>query len=180
MTMRANHILYRGTVNRDIRVTYAYKYEDGQFCPVVQRSEEAVTIFPSYGISISEGFEKGSAFITSKTYYSFVLLLNKTVKLVSEHMFELFPDMNKMEFEIDSRTLERFQTEKAMSVAGMTMLPTVWVDETNNCYPALKIETLYGTCTIPFEDCMNINQMFKTFDPLNFGLSILRIIGKIS
>lgn len=178
--MRINHVLYRGNVNKDLRVTFTYKYEEGQFCPVVQKSEEAATIYPSFGIGISEGFDKANAFITSKMYYSFVLLLDKTVKLVSEHMFELFPDMNKMEFDIDSRTLERFQTEKAMSVAGMTMIPAVWVDPSGSCFPALKIETLFGTCTIPFEDCMCINQMLKTFDPLGFGLSILRIIGKIN
>lgn len=120
-----------------------------------------------------------SIYIPTKHYFPFVQLLNKSVKTVSDHLYELYPDMSNMEFGINSVALERFKVDKAMSIAGMTILPTVWVDETNQCYPALSIETLKGACVIPFDDCMNINQMFSTFDPLNFGLAVLRIIGKI-
>ena len=130
---------------------------------------------PNFAISISEGFDKPYIFIPGNRYFQFVLLLRKTVKLVSEHMFELYPDTTSSEFEIDSRTLERFQSEKAMSTAGMTLLPDVWVNETNECFPALKIETLFGTCKIPFEDCMAIAQMFRAFDPFTFGISLIQL-----
>ncbi len=178
MMMRINHVLYKGTTNKDLRVTYAYKYEDGQFCPIVQK-EESVSIYPSFAISISEGYDKDHAFIPGKYYYAFVILLRKTVELVSEHILELFPEMGKQEFDIDKRTLDRFQAEKSISIDGMTILPTLWVDPTNVCYPALRIETLYGSCTVPFHECCCLSQLFSTFDPIGFGVSLLRIAGKI-
>lgn len=178
MIDRINHVLYRGNINKDLRITYIYRYEDGPYCPVMQR-ETGVTIYPSFAITISEGFEKGHAFFPAKSYFAFVVLLNKSIKLISEHIMELFPDMGKQEFDVDRRTLERFQTEKAMSIQSMTILPTVWVDADNSCYPALNVETLYGSCVIPFEDAICINQMLSTFDPIAFSVDMLCITGKM-
>ena len=92
---------------------------------------------------------------------------------------DIFPNVNKIEFETDSRVLERFQTEQALSTNGITMIPAVWTDGTGSCFPGIQINMMNGSIAIPFEDVISIGQMLKTFEPNQFGLSILRIIGKI-
>jgi hypothetical protein len=149
---------------------------EGQYPNIRRRDNGDFSYHPQFSISISEGFEKPYIFIPNNRYAAFVLLLKKTIKLVSEHMLELYPDTNKTEFDIDSRTLERFQHEKSMTTGGMTILPDVWINDTNECFPALRFETLWGTCKIPFEDCMAIAQMFRSFDPYAFEISLITLL----
>jgi hypothetical protein len=69
-------------------------------------------------------------------------------------------------------------TEKAMSSAGYTIIPSVWVNDTNESYPALDINSLnHGICRIPIEDALAIDQMFLTFDPNTFGFLMLGMLG---
>jgi hypothetical protein len=77
--------------------------------------------------------------------------------------------------------LEIYRNEKAMTSNGITMYPTIYVDNTNQCYPAIKCTTdKYPMgITIPMEDAIAMVQMFSVFDPINMGISILRMIGKI-
>lgn len=180
--MRINYKLFRGSVDDKLSVTYVYRFEEsGDFQTIKERENGTVTILPSFGITISNGFGKDSAYITSGMYHSFVSLLEKGVKLVSDHLYEIFPNIGSIEFEIDSKTLERFQTEKALSTTGMTIIPCVFVDETNQCFPGIQLNTLkFGSIKIPLQDAIAISKMFETFDPHMFGLSILRICGKIS
>lgn len=178
--MRVDSILYRGFVNKDLRVTYVYKFEsDGKFPTIVQRDNGNVVIYPSYGLSISEGFEKSQIYIGMNKYYSFASLLNKCVKLISDNLYDIFPNINKIEFEIDSRMMERFQTEQALSTNGLTMFPAVWTDGSGTCFPGIQINMINGSITIPLEDAISIGTMLQTFEPNHFGLSILRILGKI-
>ncbi len=179
--MKINYKIYRGSVDKNLSVTYAYTYTDvGDFQTVTQRDNGSVTIIPSYGINISRGFNQEHIYITSNQYYVFTSLLLKTVKMISDHLYEIFPNVGKVEFEIDTKTLERFQIEKAIAADGITMIPTVWVDETNQCFPGIQINTLkLGTIKIPLQDAIPMSLMFKSFDPLATSLTMLRICGKI-
>lgn len=177
--MNVESTLYRGLINKEFRLTYIYQFEnEGQFATVIDKGNK-ITIRPSFAIVISEGFDKSRMFIPAHKYFPFVLLLKKTIKKVSENLYNIFPNVNSSEFEIDSRVLERFQTEQAMAAGGMTMVPCVWVDQASQCYPSIKVTSLNGNVVIPLEDAMSISQMLQTFDPHQFGISVLRILGKI-
>lgn len=175
-----NTTLYKGFVNKNLRVTYHYNFESsGQYQTITQKENGSINILPSFGISISEGFEKPRLFIPANKYYPFSSLLKKSIKKISENLYDIFPNINKIEFEVDSRVMERFQTEQAMATSGITMVPEVWVDETNSCYPGIRMNTLSGYVTIPLEDSIAISEMFCSLEPMTYGLSLLRILGKI-
>ncbi len=175
--------LYKGSkesVNPGLMVTYLYDFEvGGNFPTIKEKRNGSYSINPSFGISISEGFDKPRIFIPGIRYYAFSTLFEKAIKLISENLFTIFPNVNKIEFEIDSRALERFQTEKALTTAGMSAYPAVWSDETNACYPGIRINTKQGYVTIPLEDAIPLSEMFKRFDPILYSINMLRFFGKI-
>lgn len=180
--MRVNYKLFRGSIDKRLSVLYVYTYEpDGDFRTVYQREgSTSVTILPSFGISISHGYNQDGVYVTSNQYFTFVTLLSKIVPLIQEHLYELFPNAGKSEFEINSKAFERFQTEKAIASDGITMIPSVYVDDTNQCYPGIQINTLkLGSIRIPLQDAIPMNKMFSTFDPHAMSISMLRIMGKI-
>lgn len=180
--MRINYKLFRGTVDKHLSVLYVYRYEaDGDFQTVYQKEGSAsVTILPSFGINISRGYDQDRAYITSNQYFIFVTLLEKIVRLVSEHLYELFPNAGRSEFEINAKALERFQTEMAVASDGITMIPAVFVDDTNQCYPGIQINTLkLGSIKLTLQDAIPMSKMFSTFDPHAMSLSMLRIMGRI-
>lgn len=179
--MRIDSTLFRGFVDKNLRVTYSYKFEStGTFQTIMQKNETTY-ISPSFSIMIGGKFGEPYLFIPSSKYYYFIGMLDKTIKLISDNLYDLFPDIGKIEFEVDQRILERFQTEKAMSTGGITMMPSVWVNPTDGTFPGIKIETdiKNQSLIIPFEDAIPISRMFQTFDPHLCGLSMLRILGKI-
>lgn len=175
--------LYKGTresINPNLIISYQYDFNpDGPYQTIKEKKKGGYIINPSYGIMISEGFSAPWMFIQGGKYYSFVTLLEKAITLVSENLYEIFPNINKIEFEIDSRVLERFQTEKALSTMGMTAMPTVWTNQTSECFPGIKISSKNGTVTIPLEDAIPIKDMLKHFDPICYSISMLRFFGKI-
>lgn len=180
--MRINYKLFRGSVDKHLSVSYVYSYEaDGDFKTVYQREgSNSVSILPSFGISISKGYDQERVYIPSNQYFTFITMLNKIVRLISDHLYELFPNAGRSEFEINAKALERFQTEEAIASDGITMIPAVYVDDTNQCYPGIQINTLkLGSIRIPLQDAIPMNQMFKTFDPHAMSISMLRIMGKI-
>ena len=168
------HVLCRGMINRDARVAYSYRYENGGKFSTVYTGEKSTWIYPAFSINVSDG--GSSMFIPSTQYFMFVALFHKSLVTIQTHIHELYPNMNQDEFEMDSRVLERYLLEKAMNVGGMTMTPSKWVDPTNKCYAAMKMENAYGSCTIPIEDCIAFDQMFMTFDPNTFGLIMLNMV----
>lgn len=179
---RINYRLFRGSVDKHLSVLYNYAFEaDGDFPTIYQREgSQSVTISPSYGINISHGFERDHVFIPSNQYYIFASLLETAVKLISEHLYELFPNAGRSEFEINTKALERFQTEKAIANGGITIVPTVFVDDTSQCFPGLHINTLkLGNIKLPLQDAIPLSKMLNAFDPNVFSLSMLRILGKI-
>lgn len=90
--------------------------------------------------------------------------------------------MDSSEFDIDSRTLDRFKTEKACSSAGMSMYPDIWVSKESQTYPAIQINTTFGQCTslkIPLEDAIPLNSLLKKVDPIQYGLGIIEAMESI-
>ena len=87
-------------------------------------------IQPSFGIVISEGYEKNRIFIPGMRYYTFVTLIDKALTAIQENLFKLFPNVMSTEFEVDSRALEIFQTEKALTTAGILLTVIVIVSVT--------------------------------------------------
>lgn len=176
--MTVDHLLMTGSVDRNIRVTFVYDFH-GENEPYQTIHEgQRISIRPSYGIRLSKSFDD-KIYISGSRYFQFVSLLNQTVRLISDHLYELFPNVNRTEFEIDNMTLQRFQTERALSSGGIVMVPCVWVNPTSECFPAVRISNINSEFVLPLDDAIAINQMFSTFDPLTFGLMLLRILGKI-
>ena len=180
--MSISYKLFRGSTDKRLTVTYVYRFEaEGDFRTVYQKEgSESAYISPSFGISISNGYDKDRVYVTTNQYFTFVTLFEQIVRLVSQHLHELFPNAGRSEFEINAKALERFQTEEAVASEGITMIPCVYVDETNQCFPGIQINTLkFGSIKIPLQDAIPMNRMFKTFDPHGMSISMLRILGKI-
>lgn len=170
-----------GSVNPDLLITYIYKWEDNQenFPSIRLKRNGGVSINPSFAISVSEGFDKPRIFLPGIKYYAFVSLLDKAVTKIQENLFTLFPNISSTEFEVDSRALEIFQTEKAFTTAGMTAVPAVWTNATSECFPGVKISSKNGFVTIPLEDAIPIVMMLKHFDPICYSVSMLEFFGEM-
>jgi len=172
----------RDSCNKDLKITFLYSYstEFDKFPTAKEKTNgNGFNIEPSFAISISEGFEKGRLFIPGNKYYAFITLFDKAVDLISENLYTLYPNINKVDFEIDSKALERFQTEKALAVAGITAMPSVWYDDMSKPYPAVKLNSTLGTVNIPLEDAIQIREMFKRFDPICYSASMLHFFASI-
>lgn len=179
--MTYDTIIFRGSQdsnNPKLLVTYIYSFNTDEKYPTVkQKRNGGYSIDPSFSISISEGFDKPRIFIPGNKYFAFISLFRKALQLIKENLFTIFPNVTKSEFEVDSRALERFQTEKAMAVAGMTAEPGVWVNETNECFPALRISSKLGSIMIPIEDADPLIEAFTIFDPVVYSVSMLHFFG---
>ena len=177
MIQKINHLLMKGTVDKDLYVTYRYKFSNEEY-PTIKQFNGLISIAPTYSITISRNFED-SIFIPDRQYFSFVELLSKTTRAISDELYKLFPDINDIEFGIDHKMLDIFRVEKAMSTNGITMLPTVWVDSTSKCYPGIEISGNNRCFKFPLEDAIIMNRLFDVFDPINMGMNMLRMLGKI-
>lgn len=182
--MTYDTVLYRGSkygsVNPDMMIAYTYQFEEGGNYPTIKlKRAGGLIINPSFGITIFEGYDKNKLYIPGMKYYAFATLLDKTVTNIQEHIFTLFPNVNSTEFEVDSRALEIFQTEKALTTAGMTAVPAVWTNNTSECFPGVKISSKNGTVTIPLEDAIPIVAMLKQFDPIVYAVSMLEFFGRM-
>lgn len=173
--------LYRGIVNKDLMMNYVYTFRpntnaENEFPTLKRTANGTVIVDHNYGLTISEGFNKSRVFISARMWNPFVTLFDKSIGLISENLLEIFPDVNNTEFEIDQRALERFQTEKACSVAGMTIIPCVWIDQSQQCYPALRIQTLKETCVVPLEDAISMRVMLNNMDPVLYGFNTIQLM----
>jgi hypothetical protein len=190
MIQNVDVICFRGSINKDLTVNFLYSFDDNsKYKPIDHRQipnkngqmVDSCKIYPNILLNISQGY--GAPFISvgSNTYFPFITLLEKSVKQVSEHLYEIFPDVDKIEFSGDSKMLEIYRTEKAITAAGMTCYPTIWVDSTQQCYPAIKCVTQRqpNGVIIPLADAIALNKMFSTFDPNMYGITMLRVLGKI-
>ena len=170
-----------GSVNPELLITYVYQFESNpdNFPTVRLKRNGGLVINPSFAITVSEGFDKNRIFLPGVKYYSFVSLLDKAVTKIQENLFTLFPNITSTEFEVDSRALEIFQTEKAFTTAGMTAVPAVWTNAASECFPGVKITSMNGMVTIPLEDAIPIVEMLKHFDPIVYSVSMLEFFGEM-
>ena len=179
---RIESVLYKGIINKTLTLAYVFFLNmDGKYKMIEEDNNGNIHIYPSYLIQINPGYPRPRFFISSRQYFAFTAMFDKTVKLIQENLFELFPNVSRSEFEIDEGTLNRFQTEKALCTANLVMMPAVYVDSANQCYPGLNISSTdkSGSITIPLEDAIAINQLLKVFDPNTYGLNILSQLIKI-
>ena len=170
---------------------HSYKGEVGKVADnIVKRNFKADKPLQKWTTDVSQfNFAWGKCYLSpildmaTNEIISYDLALSpnmEQIKRMLDQAFKCFPNVEGLEFEIDSKTLERFQTEKALSTNGMTFIPCVYVDETNQCFPGIQINTLkFGSVKIPFQDAIAISKMFETFDPHLFAISMLRMCGKI-
>lgn len=176
MERRIESVIFKGNTNKSLTVSYIFNANtEGKFKCIEEDEKGNIKLYPGYLIQINPGYPLPRIFISPRKYYTFTLLLEKSVKLIQKNLFDLFPNVNQTEFETDDRALERFQTEKALSGAGITIVPAVYVDSSNQCYPGLRIslEDKPDSVTIPLEDAMGISHMFKSFEPHTYGMTIL-------
>ena len=60
------------------------------------------------------------------------------------------------------------------------MIPTVYVNESHECFPAIKIMTTeFGSVVIPFEDAISLSTMISKIDPITYGMNIMGIMDSI-
>ena len=169
-------VLFKRFVNKKLRVTYVYNVElDGKFKVIYENDKGDISMYPQYLVKIHEPYPGPRVAISPNRYFTFVVLFEKTIKLIQENLFELFPGVGKAEFDMDSSTLERFQKEKALSSANVTMMPAIYTDGTGTCFPGMRIslDDKDSVITIPLEDAIAMNQLFKVFEPNQYGLGIL-------
>ena len=178
---RIESIVYQGLTNRDMRVSFVYffKCEEEKFNTVVER-ENGYVVNHSYLLKISEGYERPVIFVSPRKYFSFVTLFEKSLKLIQDNLYTLFPNVGRTEFDIDGRALDLFIQEKALSSADMHIVPAIWTDTTNQCYPGLKIvsEDKNSSVTIPLEDAIGFNRFLNTFQPDLYGMLLLTNLGR--
>lgn len=178
MMDKISHTMLTCSVNKKLKVEYQFQRKTSSKFNTVREYNNTMYITPSFSMIIGEPYgSPNRIFIPSKDYFQFVILLDKSVKLVQQYALELFPNMTSTEFDIDHRALERFSTEKAMYSNGMSIIPTTWSNDVNETFPAIQVTTMNGVCRIPLEDAMVISQMLSTFDPHTFGLLLLNMIG---
>lgn len=176
-------ILFRGTTDRTLRVSHVFELSlDGKYCSIKENEDTGkITIYPSYMITISTMNPQIRFVIGFVKYYTFVVLFEKSLKLIQENLFDLFPNVGGTEFDMDDSVLERFQKEKALSSAGITIVPAIYTDGTGSCFPGMRLtlDNRDGAITIPLEDAIGMDRMFKIFDPNQYGLSLLNQLIKI-
>lgn len=173
--MRVDHLLMVGSADKDLRVTYTCDInKEGDYRNIRSTDSGRMKVYNTFGIRISRSFEDG-IFIPQKKFFSFVALFERSVSLISEHLYELFPNVNDTEFETSSKSLERFQTEKALSTNGMTMSPRIWVNPESECFPGIGISGTMGVFTLPMEDAIPMVKMFNMLDPYSLGMLIMHM-----
>ena len=181
---RITHTLAYGLVNKDLRVEYLFTLDtdpNSKFQTIKQNPNGSYRIRPSFALSISEGFEKDHIFIPSNKYWQFIDILSRSVNLISENLYDLFPNIGRPEFDIDTKALEIFRTEKALSVGGFSILPCVYVNENSECIASIRIQTVKEeSLRIPIDDAKMIVRMLSHFDPIGYGLTNLSMLGKLT
>lgn len=177
--MHLDCLLMRGVTDPELRVTFLADYTpDGKFSSIATVPPDRYKVFPSFCIKLSRAFDQ-YIFIKSTRYFSFVSVLKRSVKLISDNLYDLFPDMDKTEFEVDSRLMSIYQTEKAIASGGIVMSPCKWVNQTEECFPGIRIYSAdTGEFRIPFDDAVLIVEMLSTFDPINMYMNLVQTFIK--
>ena len=181
MTKKINILLFSGSVNKDFKVRYSFTFEtDGKYNTVFESNKGDLFITPKYSLTLTTGFNKESMFIQSSQYHTFTDLIQKIIDLIKVNFYDLYPNPDGMDFEVNNLLMETYMTEKALSGSGITVYPSSYYDNENLGYPAIQISNSSNDIIkIPLNDALSMNQMFKSLDINTFTLqafSTLRML----
>lgn len=179
MRKRFDMTLYKGMdINKDLLVSFHITFDtDGQY-QTIQQKPSGVSLRPSFALSISEGYQKPRMFCPSNSWFPFVNLLSKSIKLISDNIYSIFPSIGKISWDdVDKRELERFQTEKCMYINGFSIIPIVYTVSYGESFPGIRITTNKNeTVEIPFEDAIIISGMLSNIEPFSLSIECLKIL----
>lgn len=178
MKRQVNHLLMKGVVDTGIRVTYIMRFDmDSKYPPMTRSISDTLYTYPVFAISIGRSFDD-RLFITSKKYFSFIVILEKAVTQISNHLYEIFPDADSTDGSVNNTMLQIYRTEKAMSIDGITVIPCAYVNSTNETSPGVEIIiSTDGSFKLPLVDALIISKMLSSFDAINFQYVIMHMIG---
>ena len=170
--------IYRGFHCKHLQVSFVYKFINGpdEKYKTYASGNNWGAIRHSYGLSVRTSTDRTtSLFITDRQFGAFRTLLKNSIKIISENLYELFPKLGSVEFEINEKALERFKIEKAQSAMNIIIVPALYVSESQETLPGLNIDdSRGGNVTIPLEDAVAMYDVLKSLDPINLSMNILK------
>ena len=168
--------IYNGFICRKLECQFVYTYIDDPESKyrTYRSGKNWGAIYLSYALSINTGSGEKGFFVTDRQYGAFKALLKNSIKLISENLFELFPNVGSPDFEMSERVLERFKAEKAQSSMNITILPALYVSPSQETFPGMELDDGRGArIVIPLEDAVAMYETLKTLDVVNLSLSAL-------
>ena len=172
--------LYKGMeVNKNLGMKMNVYYEDSveQFPTIIEKNN-TYYIRPSFLLVISEGYQRPMVTIGATSWFQFVALYNKSIKLIQDNLYNLFPNVEKMSWDdIDTKELERFQTEKCMYINGYSIVPIAYPTDFQEYVPGILITAKDNkTVRIPFEDAIIIGDILDKMNPIQLSIECIQMI----
>lgn len=181
MTKKIDIPIYRGIeINKDLLVTFSVSYTtDEQYNTITEKQNGSGYVFKNlYSLTISEGYGKSRMYCPSSSWATFVSILVKSIKLIQDNFYNIFPNANKIDWDdIDRKELERFQTEKCMYLNGFSIIPVIYLTSCNEPVPGIRITTKSNeSVNIPFEDAILISEILNKIEPNTLAISYLKLL----
>jgi len=170
--------LYKGMdINKDLQVTMNIVYDYNSQFPTIKTIGENLYFNRAYALSISEGYEKARIFMTNNEWAPFVSILRKSIRLIQENFHSIFPSQGKFNRDdLDTKELERFQTEKCLYLNGISIIPIVYTTEYDT-FPGILIRNKRNeSVRIPFEDAIIISEILDKIEPNVLSIEYLKIL----
>lgn len=170
--------LYKGMdINKDLQVTMNIVYDYNSQFATIKVVGENLYFNRAYALSISEGYDKARIFMTNNEWAPFVSILRKSIRLIQENFHSIFPSQGKFNRDdLDSKELERFQTEKCLYLNGISIIPIVYTTEYDT-FPGILIRNKRNeSVRIPFEDAIIISEILDKIEPNVLSIEYLKIL----
>lgn len=170
--------LYKGMeINKDLQMSFNVTYEYNSQYDTIKMVGETLYFQRSYALSISEGYGRAHLFITSNEWFQFVSILKKSIKLIQENFHNIFPSVGKFNRDdLDTKELERFQTEKCLYLNGISIIPIVYSTEYDS-FPGIMIRNKRNeSIRIPFEDAIIISEILDKIEPNALSIHYLKML----
>jgi hypothetical protein len=174
-------VLYKGFIVKKLTISCLFNMDlnDPKYPPIKENESGDVIIDGGFAIKIKIGM--GAAiWVPRNKYHAFVTLLDKATIMTQENLFELFPNVgSEDDSDINGGALDRFQKEKALNTAGFTMMPALWTDYGKSLPGIQMSDEKDCTVTLPLEECIAVNHLFKLFEPHSYVLQLVSMIAKV-
>lgn len=170
--------LYKGMdINKDLQVTMNIVYDYNSQFATIKTIGENLYFNRAYALSISEGYDKARIFMTNNEWAPFVSILRKSIRLIQENFHSIFPSQGKFNRDdLDTKELERFQTEKCLYLNGISIIPIVYTTEYDT-FPGILIRNKRNeSVRIPFEDAIIISEILDKIEPNVLSIEYLKIL----